>query len=1012
MTEPPSLPSSMASPALPPRARVVIIGGGVIGTSVAYHLAQLGWTDVLLLEQGQLSCGTTWHAAGLVGQLRASENGTRLVQYSTELYARLEAETGLGTGFRRCGGVTVARTPDRMTQLRRTAAAAEAYQLECELISPQRARELYPIMRTDDLAGAIWLPGDGRANPTDLTAALARGARDKGVTIRERTRVTGILVADGAVKGSVTGVRTDRGDVEAEVVVNCAGQWAKQVGAMAGVTVPLHSAEHFYVVTEQVDGVHRDFPVLRDPDGYTYIKEEVGGLVVGGFEPDAKPWVAPDALPYPFEFQLLDEDWDHFAILMDSAIARIPVLAETGIKMFYNGPESFTPDNQFILGEAPELRNFFVAAGFNSVGIASAGGAGRALAEWITSGEPDLDLSAVDIRRFARFNGNNQWLHDRVSEVLGLHYAVPWPNRELASARPFRRSPAYHLLKQANASFGSKMGWERANFFAPPGQPAGIEYGWGQQNWQPWSSAEQRAARTGVALFDQTSFSKYLVTGRDAEQVLQWLCTADVAVAPGRTVYTGMLNARGTYEADITVTRLSADEFLLVSSAATTERDKDHITRRMPAGAHASLVDVTSAFAVYGVMGPRSRDLLSLLSRSDLSDEAFPFGSSREIDLGYATVRATRITYVGELGWELYVPAEFAVGAYEDLTAAGAGLGLANAGYYAIESLRLEKAYRAFGRELTPDYNPAEAGLLFACKLKKDIPFLGRDAVEQARTAGPRRRLVSLVLADVGQDAMIWGGELVLRDGAAVGQVTSGAWGETVGGCVGLAYIRHPDGHVLTADVVRAGEYQVDVGGRLYPAAVHLRPPFDPAGDRIKGRYGSPPVTRRTGLEPIGPNGLRFPPRPPVARARDRCPRRGLSWLVKRAFRLVSTNAWSRWSRSASQAGRGHLREVTMRLTGILRLPLAIAAAAAVLTACSGSAVPRAALAARTRARPRPPTTSRWVTRCPRASSPMRPARAWRPRTAIPIRSTPPCAPAIPRSSSSSWAARARPPAR
>jgi 4-methylaminobutanoate oxidase (formaldehyde-forming) len=831
---------------LPSRARVVIIGGGVIGASVAYHLAQLGWTDVLLLEQGQLSCGTTWHAAGLVGQLRASENGTRLVQYSCELYERLEQETGLSTGFRRCGGVTVARTADRMTQLRRTAATAEAYQLECELISPQRARELYPIMRVDDLAGAIWLPGDGRANPTDLTAALARGARDKGVTIRERTRVTGILT-DGRTDGrAVAGVRTDQGDVEAEVVVNCAGQWAKQVGALGGVTVPLHSAEHFYVVTEQVDGVHRDFPILRDPDGYTYIKEEVGGLVVGGFEPDAKPWVAPDALPHPFEFQLLDEDWDHFEILMDSAVARIPVLAETGIKMFYNGPESFTPDNQFILGEAPELRNFFVAAGFNSVGIASAGGVGRALAEWIAGGEPGLDLSAVDIRRFAAFNGNNQWLHDRVSEVLGLHYAVPWPNRELASARPFRRSPAYHLLQQANACFGSKMGWERANFFAPPGQSADIEYGWGQQNWQPWSSAEQRAARTGVALFDQTSFSKYLVTGRDAEQVLQWLCTADVAVAPGRTVYTGMLNAHGTYEADITVTRLSADEFLLVSSAATTERDKDHITRRMPANAHASLVDVTSAFAVYGVMGPRSRELLGLLSRSDLSDEAFPFGSSRQIDLGYATVRATRITYVGELGWELYVPAEFAVGAYEDLMNAGADLGLANAGYYAIESLRLEKAYRAFGRELTPDYNPAEAGLLFACKLKTSIGFLGREAVEQARADGPRRRLVSLVLADAGsedRDAMIWGGELVLRDGAAVGQVTSGAWGETVGGCVGLAYLRHPDGRVLTPDVLRAGEYQVNVGGQLYPATVHLRPPFDPAGDRIKGRYDRFPAS-------------------------------------------------------------------------------------------------------------------------------------------------------------------------
>ena len=405
----------------------------------------------------------------------------------------------------------------------------------------------------------------------------------------------------------------------------------------------------------------------------------------------------------------------------------------------------------------------------------------------------------------------------------------------MATARPFRRSPAHHLLKQANACFGSRMGWERANFFAPPGASPVIEYGWGQQNWQPWSSAEQRAARSGVALFDQTSFSKYLVVGRDAEQVLQWLCTADVGVEPGRTVYTGMLNARGTYEADITVTRLSADEFLLVSSAASTERDKDHITRRIPAGCRASLVDVTSSCAVYGVMGPRSRELLSLVSRADFSDEAFGFGTSREIDLGYATVRATRITYVGELGWELYVPAEFAVGAYEDLTAAGADLGLVNAGYYAIESLRLEKAYRAFGRELTPDYNPVEAGLLFACKLKTDISFLGREAVEKARDDGPRRRLVSLVLADPA--AMIWGGELVLRDGVAVGQVTSGAWGEALGGCVCLAYVRHPGGGVLTADVARAGSYEVNVGGQLYPAAVHLRPPFDPAGDRVRGRY-------------------------------------------------------------------------------------------------------------------------------------------------------------------------------
>jgi|CZKT01.1.fsa_nt_gi glycine cleavage system aminomethyltransferase T/glycine/D-amino acid oxidase-like deaminating enzyme len=819
-----------AGPALPGRARVVVIGGGVIGTSVAYHLAKLGLPDVLLLEQGQLSCGTTWHAAGLVGQLRASESGTRLVQYSTELYASLEDEVGLSTGFRRCGGVTVARSRDRLIQLRRTAAAAEAFGLECELISPARAGELCPIMEVGDLAGAIWLPGDGRANPTDLTAALARGARRRGAVIREHIRVTGILT-DGR---AVCGVRTDAGDVEAEIVVNCAGQWAKQVGATCGVNVPLHSAEHFYVVTQQIDGVRRDLPILRDPDGYTYFKEELGGLVVGGFEPQAKPWVAPDALPYPFEFQLLGEDWDQFSILMENAVLRIPALHEAGIKKFYNGPESFTPDNQFILGQAPELRNFFVAAGFNSVGIASAGGAGQALAEWIIEGDPGCDLSAVDIRRFAPFNGNNRWLHDRVAEILGLHYAVPWPNRELDTARPLRRSPVYHLLAGAGAGFGTKMGWERANFFAPPGQSPAIRYSWDKQNWQPWSSAEQRAARNDVALFDQTSFSKYLLAGPDAARALQWLCTADVAIEPGRTVYTGMLNQRGTYEADITVTRLSDEEFLLVSSAASTERDKDHIRRHLPAACRAVLADVTSAYAVFGVMGPKSRQLLSAISGSDLSNAAFPFGASREIDIGYATVRATRITYVGELGWELYVPAEFAVGVYAELTAAGAGLGLVNAGYCAIESMRLEKGYRAFGRELTPDFGPVEAGLLFACKLKTDISFVGREAVEKARADGPRRRLVSLVLDD--PDAMIWGGELILRDGTAAGQVTSGAWGESVGACVGLAYVRHPDGAAVTADFLRAGSYEVNVSGTRVAAVVSLRPPFDPAGVRVKGR--------------------------------------------------------------------------------------------------------------------------------------------------------------------------------
>ena len=816
------------SQSLPDRARVVIIGGGIIGASVAYHLTRLGWTDVVVLEQGRLSSGTTWHAAGLVGQLRSTEAGTRLVQYSAGLYERLEEETGLATGFKRCGAVTVARTQDRMTQLRRTAATAEAYDLECELISPGRAKELYPILETADLVGALWLPGDGTANPTDVTASLAKGARDRGARVFEKTRVTGISRRNG----EVTGVRTDRGDIEAEIVVNCAGQWAKAVGALAGVTVPLHSAEHFYVVTDRIEGVHRMLPILRDPDGYTYFKEEVGGLVVGGFEPVAKPWLPPDRLPYPFEFQLLEEDWEHFEILMENALRRIPALHHTGIKKFYNGPESFTPDNQFILGEAPELRNFFVAAGFNSVGIASAGGAGRALAEWIVHGEPTSDLSAVDIRRFAPFHGNNQWLRDRVGEILGLHYEVPWPGRELETARPLRRSPVYHLLKEAGAVFGSKMGWERANVFAPPGVEPRLAYTWGRPDWLPWSAEEQRATRERVALFDQTSFGKLLIKGRDAEELLQWLCTADVAVPPGRTVYTGMLNARGGYESDVTVTRLAHDEYLLVTSSASVVRDLDWIRRHIGPDRHVEAIDVTSAYAVFGVMGPRSRDLLSRLTRADLSAEAFPFGASREIDLGHATVRATRITYVGELGWELYVPTEFAVGVYELLTEAGQEYGLANAGYYAINSLRLDKAYRAWGAELTPDHNPVEAGLLFACKLGTGIPFLGRDAVERAKAEGPRRRLVSFVLDD--PEPMMWGGELVLADGAAVGQVTSAAWSRTCGACVALAYVWRRDGAAVTRDDLAGRRYQIDIGGEVHPATLHLRPPYDPTGGRVR----------------------------------------------------------------------------------------------------------------------------------------------------------------------------------
>ena len=825
---------------LPSRSRVVIIGGGVIGASVAYHLTALGWTDVVLLEQGTLSCGTTWHAAGLVGQLRASEAGTRLVQYSCELYDRIEAETGLSAGYRRCGGLTVARTPERMVTLRRTAASAAAYGLDCELLTPEQAGERYPLIRTDDLVGAIWLPADGRANPTDLTQALAKGAKQRGATILERTRVLDVHTGPATRGVRVTGVSTDRGDIEAEIVVNCAGQWAKAVGELVGATVPLHSAEHFYVVTEQIEGVHRDLPILRDPDGYTYVKEEVGGLLVGGFEPVAKPWVAPDQIPYPFEFQLLDEDWEHFEILMSSAVHRLPVLAETGVRKFYNGPESFTPDNQFLLGEVPGVAGFFVGAGFNSVGIASAGGAGRALAEWIVEGEPTSDLTAVDIRRFAPFNANNDWLRDRVGEVLGLHYSIPWPNRELETARPFRRSPVHDRLVGAGAVLGSKMGWERANVFAPRGVEPVLDYSWEAPTWLPWSRAEQAATRHTVSIFDQTSFAKYLVTGPDSAATLQWLCTADVDVPIGRAVYTGMLNSAGGYEADVTVTRLAPTQFLVVSGAASAVRDVDWIRRKAPDGHRTEVVDVTAMYAVFGVMGPASRELLTRLSGADLTDAAFPFATSRELRLGYATARATRITYVGELGWELYVPVEFAAGVYDELFNAGHLLGAAPAGYYTIDAMRLEKGYRAFGRELVPDATPIEAGLSFTCKLASGIDFLGRSAVERVKTAGPSRRIVSIVVGDPTAEplagdpaAYLWGGELLLRDGEPVGQVTSAGWGHALGAPVGLAWAGSRQTGPVTSEWLRTGGYEVDVAGRRVPVTVSLRPPFDPDGVRL-----------------------------------------------------------------------------------------------------------------------------------------------------------------------------------
>jgi 4-methylaminobutanoate oxidase (formaldehyde-forming) len=698
----------------------------------------------------------------------------------------------------------------------------------CEELTPQQAGEKYPIMRTDDLVGAVWLPGDGKANPADITQALARGARNNGVRIFEKTRVTAIDTRDGRV----TGVQTTDGPIAAEVVVNCAGQWARQVGRMVGVTVPLYSCEHMYIVTEKMDGVPRDLPVMRDPDGYIYFKEEVGGLLMGGFEPQAKPW-RKDVIPDDFEFGMLPDDWDQFQILMDNALVRVPALEKVGIKTFMNGPESFTPDLNYILGEAPQLSGFFVGAGFNSMGIASSGGAGMALAEWIVAGEPTLDLWPVDIRRFAAFHGNDRWLRDRVAETLGLHYKMPWPQRENESGRPFRRSPLYDRLKARGAWFGNKMGWDRPNWFAGTGKAPDMQYGWGRGGWFDAVAAEHKATREAVTVADETSFGKFLVQGRDAEAALQRLCTNDVAVPVGRTVYTGLLNERGTYESDLTIARLARDRFMVITGSAQVTRDADWVTRNLAEDAYVALTDVTGAWTVLSVMGPQSRALLGKVSTADFSNAAFPFATIREVAIGYATVLASRRTYMGELGWELYVPVEFAVTVFESLHAAGGALGLRDMGYYAIEGLRLEKGYRAWGRELTPDDTPWQAGLGWAVKLDKPGGFIGRQALIDARAQPLSRRLVSVVLRD--GEPLLWGGETLLRDGRPVGDLTSAAYGHSLGAAVGLGYVGRDDGGPIDRPWLEAGRFEVDLAGARLAARVGLAAPYDPAGTRIKG---------------------------------------------------------------------------------------------------------------------------------------------------------------------------------
>ena len=800
-------------PAPPSHASIVIVGGGIIGLSLAYHLARLGREGVVLLERRQFTCGTTWHAAGLVRSAAPYPALAAILADSARLYAELEAETGQATGFRRTGSIYTAGNAERWAELQRAAASARALGGDVELCTPEDLKRVWPLLHVDDLIGGSFVAGDGQTNPADTAAALAKGARQAGALLLENAAVTGIRTADGRV----TDVETEAGTIATDCVANCAGMWAREVGLMAGTAVPLHAAEHFYVVTEPIPEIEPGLPVMRDQDGSIYFKEDAGKLLIGAFEPVAKPW-GMDGIPEDFCFDQLPDDWDHFEPMLEAALHRVPALNDIGIRTFFNGPESFTPDQAFHLGPAGNVEGFWIAAGFNSIGIQAAGGVGRRLAEWIEEGVPPCDLSAFDPRRMQPFQNTKSYLKTRVSEALGLLYAMHWPYRQFETARGQRQSPVHGVLAQAGACFGEVAGWERANWFAPPGEKPAYAYSYGRQNWFGASAAEHRRVREATGVFDLTSFGKFLVEGPDAEALLQWVSANDVGGPPGSVVYTQWLNAAAGIEADLTVTRFTDTRYLVVTAAATAARDLARL--RMEArDRRVEITDATEAWAVFAVMGPKSRALLQTLTSADLFSPQFPFASSRKIELAGVPLRASRISYVGELGWELYVPWDEAERVFAALRESGA----TPAGMHALDSLRIEKAYRHWGHDIAPSDNPLEAGLGFA--VKPDAKeFLGRDAYLRARDAGPARRLMQFRLQD--PEPLLFGHEPIIAAGRTVGTLTSGNYGHVLGGAVGLGYV--------PAEMLDASDFAINVAGAVVPADASLRPLYDPTGTRMR----------------------------------------------------------------------------------------------------------------------------------------------------------------------------------
>lgn len=813
---------------LPSQAEYVIVGGGIIGLSIAYHLTRLGYRDVLLLERDQLTCGTTWHAAGLVTQLRASENMAKLAQYTAGLFQELEKVTGQHTGFRQCGSITVAATPERLEELKRGASMGRSFGLDVEIIDASEAKRRVPLLDVADVLGAAWIASDGKTNPVDTARAFAVGARQGGAKILERLPVTRIVVE----KGRVAGVETAEGSVRTERVAICAGMWTRSLAADLNWTVPLHAAEHFYVVTESIAGLSPDTPTVRDLDACFYAKEDAGKLLVGFFESKGKPW-GMEGIPREFSFESLPDDFDHIEPYLASAMRRMPTLANVGLQLNFNGPESFTPDNRFLLGPAPDIAGLYVASGFNSCGIESSGGAGKVIAEWMSTGYPANDYWEMDVRRAMPFQRNRRYLRDRTGEAVGLLYALHWPHKSPMTARRVRVSPLHDRLTAVGAKFGEAAGWERAQWFASGEGSANAHATFGRDDWFKASGAEHEAARSGVALFDQTSFAHLLVQGHDALAFLQRLSTNDVDVPVGRVVYTPWLNERGGMESDVTIARTGDNEFLVVTAAVQRIRDLAWLRIHAKDAGHVFVTDASSGYACLSIMGPRSRELLTRVSPADFSDAAFPFATAREVEIGYGMALAFRMTFVGELGWELHIPAEQALGVYDALVAAGRDLELRHAGYVALNTLRLEAGYRDWGADVSDEDSPLEAGLGFTIAWKKNEDFIGRGVLETQRAQIPRRRLVQLAMPQA--PSLMFGTEPVWRNGTLVGYLRSAGFGHTLGCGIGMGYLHCESG--VSAEWLSKGSFELEIAGERHSAIASLRAFYDSNRTRVKGEW-------------------------------------------------------------------------------------------------------------------------------------------------------------------------------